>query len=84
MFSVVNNDKDRNQLQNDLNDLLSWAEEWQMLFNVLKYKVMHLGYRNCEYSYYIHEWNNFRGRPIGVRIRFGNNDQQRSQRISAM
>jgi len=34
IFSVVNNDKDRNQLQNDLNNLLSWAEEWQMLCNV--------------------------------------------------
>jgi len=53
IFSVVNNDKDRNQLQNDFNNLLSWAEEWQMLFNVLKCKVMHLGYRNCEYSYYM-------------------------------
>jgi len=32
IFSVVNNDKDRNQLQNDLNNLLSLAEEWQMLY----------------------------------------------------
>ena len=75
--SAVNNDKDRNQLQNDLNNLLSWAEEWQMLFNVSKCKVMHFGYRNCEYSYY-----NSRG--IGVGKRFGNNNQQRSQSISAM
>jgi len=36
IFSVVNNDNDSNQLQNDLNNLLSRAEEWQMLFNVLR------------------------------------------------
>jgi len=53
IFSAVNNDLDRSVLQKDLDNLLRWAEEWQMLFNVLKCKVMHLGYKNHGYSYYM-------------------------------
>jgi len=33
-------------LRNDLNNLVSWSK-WQMLFNVEKCKVMHIGYNNC-------------------------------------
>jgi len=39
-------DQDRNQVLNDLSYLLLWAEEWQMMFNVSKCKVMKLGYKN--------------------------------------
>ena len=34
------------KLQEDLSRLIRWSEEWQMLFNVGKCKVMHIG--NCE------------------------------------
>jgi len=30
-------------MQDDLNKLLSWSKEWQMLLNVEKSKVMHFG-----------------------------------------
>ena len=32
----------------DLRNLILWSKEWQMLFNVDKCKVMHLGYNNHE------------------------------------
>ena len=32
IFSAVKNDLDRSVLQKDLDNLLRWAEEWQMLF----------------------------------------------------
>jgi len=51
IFSAVNNDADRIRLQNDLDKLLSWAKEWQMLFNVIKCKVMHIGHRNSGFRY---------------------------------
>ena len=35
--------EDVNQLQLDLHTLYDWAEEWQMMFNLDKCKVMHLG-----------------------------------------
>jgi len=53
IFSAVNNNLDRSVFQKDLDNLLRWAEEWQMLFSVLKCKVMHLGYKNHCYSYYM-------------------------------
>jgi len=36
IFCAVNSDLDRSVLQKDLDNLLRWAEEWQMLFSVLK------------------------------------------------
>ena len=45
VFSAVNNDSDRRLLQKDLDNLLMWAEEWQMMFSVSKCKVMHLGHK---------------------------------------
>jgi len=53
IFSAVNNDSDRRLLQKDLDNLLMWAEEWQMMFSVSKCKVMHLGQKNHGYSYYM-------------------------------
>ena len=50
---------DYSVLQKDLDLFLEQTEKmqrqrkWQMLFNVLKCKVMHLGYKNHGYSYYI-------------------------------
>ena len=32
-------------------NLVSWSKEWQMLFNVEKCKVMHIGYHNMNADY---------------------------------
>jgi hypothetical protein len=48
---VVENDNDREKLQKDLDRLVEWSGEWQMLFNSGKCKVIHFGRRNNEYSY---------------------------------
>ena len=53
IFSAVNNDSDHRLLQKDLNNLLMWAEDWQMMFSMSKCKVMHLGNKNHGYSYYM-------------------------------
>ena len=34
------------KVQDDLDRMYSWSDEWLMLFNVKKCKVMHLGYNN--------------------------------------
>jgi len=43
------------KLRSDLHNLVSWSDEWQMLFNIenvkLKCKVMHLGYDNPKADY---------------------------------
>jgi len=40
IFSAVNKDSDRRLLQKDLDNLLMWAEEWQMMFSMSKCKVI--------------------------------------------
>ena len=37
----VNNDGDKQHLQNDLDRLMKWSEKWQMLFNSGKCKCQH-------------------------------------------
>ena len=41
VFRKVNNDGDKQLLQNDLDKLVKWSEKWQMLFNYGKCKYMH-------------------------------------------
>ena len=45
------NEADR--LQDDLNALSSWCNEWGMLFNVSKCQIMHYGKNNPRYLYHI-------------------------------
>jgi len=47
-YNKIRSDKDIANLQYDLCNLVSWSKEWQMLFNVKKCKVMHIGYDNMK------------------------------------
>ena len=49
--SPVGEVNDCETVQRDLNQLMKWSEEWQMLFNIQKCKVMHLGYNNNSNEY---------------------------------
>ena len=40
-----------NTLQEDLNNLMKWAELWELTFNVIKCKVIHYGQNNPESDY---------------------------------
>ena len=40
-------------MQADLDALVAWSDTWQMTFNEDKCKVMHIGPRNCAYSYHM-------------------------------
>jgi len=51
IFGSVKTLEQHNQLQNDLNALLQWSKDWQMLFNVDKCKVMHFGRNNLMMDY---------------------------------
>ena len=41
---------DREKLQNTLDSLTMWAEEWGMKFNIPKCKIMHIGHKNPRYD----------------------------------
>jgi ribonucleases P/MRP protein subunit RPP40 len=47
----VINEEDKNILQNQLNQLCEWTEQWGMQFNVSKCKVMHIGSKNQSFDY---------------------------------
>ena len=44
VYSVVSNRKEINKLQQDLHNLCNWSQDWLILFNVDKCKVMHIGF----------------------------------------
>ena len=43
MFGKVDDSQDAENLQKDLDHLIQWSNEWQMMFNILKSKVIHIG-----------------------------------------
>ena len=53
IISTVKDSTDSMKLQADINTLHQWAGSWQMLFNISKCKVMHIGRRNVGFQYYM-------------------------------
>ena len=51
MYRQVNNNTDRDILQEDLNRLLEWSAKWQIQFNPTKCHVLQLGAKNQEFQY---------------------------------
>ena len=51
VFRKVNNDSDKQHLQNDLDRLVKWSEKWQMFFNFGKCKCLHTGHGNYNVNY---------------------------------
>ena len=51
VFRRVNNDGDKQHLQNYLDRLVKWSEKWQMLFNFGKCKCLHIGHGNLDVNY---------------------------------
>ena len=49
----VNSKSDADKLQNDLDNLYKWSCDWQMLFNLDKCHILHLGKNNPHHQYYI-------------------------------
>ena len=45
LFGKVNNDSDRDVIQQDLHSLVEWSDKWKM--------VMHLGKQNKRFDYYM-------------------------------
>ena len=43
---VIHCEEDQRAMQEDINQLMYWAERWQMEFNSVKCKIMHLGNSN--------------------------------------
>jgi ribonucleases P/MRP protein subunit RPP40 len=46
LLGRVRNQKEVNELKQDLDKLICWTDKWQMKFNSEKCKVMHIGNKN--------------------------------------
>ena len=55
LAKAVNNLEQRDSLQQTLNFVFKWSQEWQMLFNTDKCVVMHLGSNNLQYEYTLND-----------------------------
>ena len=51
MYHPILSIVDHHSVQNDLESLISWSNEWLLGFNSNKCKVMHIGKRNPNYEY---------------------------------
>ena len=51
VFRRINNDGDKQHLQNDLDKLIKWSERWQLLFNFGKCKCLHTEHGNLDVNY---------------------------------
>jgi ribonuclease P/MRP protein subunit RPP40 len=51
LLAIIKSELDNMGLQDDLNILKEWTNEWQIKFNSLKCKVMHFGKSNPKYKY---------------------------------
>jgi len=51
IYHVVNSSTGIENLRSDLHNLVAWSNKWQMLFNIEKCKVMHLGYNSPKADY---------------------------------
>ena len=54
-YTPINTEKDKDDLQTCINNLVSWSEKWLLNFNSQKCKVLHLGDNNPLYKYFITE-----------------------------
>ena len=54
LYRVVDNHQDGQMLQNDLDSVCDWADEWKMSFNVEKCKVVHYGKGSTNFTYRMH------------------------------
>ena len=56
VWSRVSNERDTAGLQDDLNSLCNWSDQWLLKFNVEKCKVMHIGQKQ-HFTYYLRTGN---------------------------
>ena len=49
--NVVENLCDAEQMQRDIDSMMEWGREWEMVFNAEKCKVLHLGRNNKKFKY---------------------------------
>ena len=71
LYLQLKNEKSAAQLQDDLDALCAWSDDWQMVFNVNKCATIHFGYNNPGHDYEMNGENvrtTTEARDLGVLI----------------
>ena len=53
IYALADNPNDRKLIQNDLNNLIRWADRWQLKINFDKCHIIHFGHKNSNVEYYL-------------------------------
>ena len=51
IYAAVNDFQDKENLQLELHELVKWANEWQLKINFEKSHVIHLVFKNNDFTY---------------------------------
>ena len=51
IYVAVNNNEDKDKLQNELNELVNWANKWQLKINYDECHIIHIGNNNLYFDY---------------------------------
>ena len=51
-YAIADNPNDHKLIQSDLNNLIHWADSWQLKINFDKCHVIHFGHKNSNFEYY--------------------------------
>ena len=51
VYKEMSDSKDQMEMQEDLDRLSDWSEDWLLAFNVDKCKRMHMGHNNPKHPY---------------------------------
>ena len=52
IYALADNPNDRKLIQNELNNLICWADSWQLKINFDKCHVINFGNKNSNFEYY--------------------------------
>ena len=53
LYAEIENKEQAEIMQDDLERLNTWSNKWQLEFNIRKCKVLHIGKKNKEFSYFM-------------------------------
>ena len=64
VYTEVNDIGAKEQLQNDIDNLVNWSNNWQLRFNAKKCKVLHIERNNPGYEYFMSPSSNNTDTPV--------------------
>ena len=51
IYRAITDNNSNQSINDDLNEIFKWSENWEMLFNIEKCSVLHLGKKNPKLKY---------------------------------